>query len=59
MAAAVARKKEDMVMKLKRLTDKQVCTCMLVASVDIVSAFSPCQKRFGSVLLGHMLQHSP
>lgn len=30
MAAAVARKKEDMMMKLKRLTDKQVCTCLLV-----------------------------
>ena len=31
MAAAVARKKEDMMMKLKRLTDKQVCICLLVA----------------------------
>ena len=45
MAAAVARKKEDMMMKLKRLTDKQVCTYMLVAckaSLDIFDAFGPC-----------------
>ena len=45
MAAAVARKKEDMMMKLKRLTDKQVCTYMLVAckaSLDILDAFCPC-----------------
>ena len=45
MAAAVARKKEDMMMKLKRLTDKQVCTYMLVAckaGLDIFDAFCPC-----------------
>lgn len=47
MAAAVARKKEDMVMKLKRLTDKQVCTYMLVAckaSIDILGAIFPCPE---------------
>lgn len=53
MAAAVARKKEDMVMKLKRLTDKQVCAYMLVAckaSIDMLGAFFPCPE---SLALAH------
>ena len=41
MAAAVARKKADALAKLKRLTDKQVCS-LLAAELAGVESLSSC-----------------